>query len=111
MGQGAKERYVYDLGCDIPLLINVAPNNKKLALIYLANEVVQQSRAKKRDEFISAFANIIPGALGSAYKQCSNEIRAKIKRVVEVWRQRSIFTEGVLYKIEGQLHGMLTVLS
>jgi regulator of Ty1 transposition protein 103 len=73
-------------------------------LIYLCNEVVQQSRAKKREEFLSAFARVIPGALGLAYKAVSNEVRGKIKRVVDVWRQRSIFSEGVLYKIEGQLH-------
>ncbi|KAF5114831.1 hypothetical protein DV452_003181 [Geotrichum candidum] len=84
--------------------ISAAPNNKKLALIYLCNEVVQQSRAKKREEFLSAFAQVLPGALGLAYKAVSNEVRGKIKRVVDVWRQRGIFSEGVLYKIDGQLH-------
>lgn len=82
-----------------------APANKKLALVYLCNEVVQHSRAKKREEFLTAFAAVVPDALGSAYKSAANEVRARIKRTVDVWRQRNIFTEGVLYKIESQFNG------
>lgn len=78
--------------------------NKKLALIYLANDVVQQARAKKRDIFISSFAKVVPDAIGAAYKQVSQDVKSKIKRVVEVWRQRRIFDETVLYNIESQLN-------
>lgn len=33
-------------------------SNRKLSLIYLANEVAQQSRAKKRPEYPEAFAKV-----------------------------------------------------
>lgn len=39
-------------------LTSIAPNHRKLGLIYLANEVVQQSRARKKEEFLSAFAPV-----------------------------------------------------
>lgn len=77
----------------------LAPPNKRLALIYLANEVVQQSRAKKRDEFVKAFAQHVPDTIAFAYRQSSPEIKAKIKRVVDVWKQRNIFSEDLVNKL------------
>lgn len=79
----------------------LAPQNKRLALVYLANEVVQQSRAKKRDEFVKAFAKVVPEAMGFTFRQTSNaDTKSRIKRVADVWRQRNIFSEDVLNKVE-----------
>ncbi len=64
---------------------------KRLNLIYLANEVVQQSRARGKHDFLLAFEPLIAEATALAYKNASQEVQGKIKRVVEVWRQRNIF--------------------
>ncbi|KAK9237241.1 RNA polymerase II-binding domain-containing protein [Lipomyces kononenkoae] len=83
--------------------LNDAPAHRKLALVYLANEVVQQSRARKREEFLKAFSPTIAEALENAYRQCSPDLQAKIRRVVDVWRQRTVFPDDVLKGIETRL--------
>ncbi|RPA87452.1 DUF618-domain-containing protein [Ascobolus immersus RN42] len=76
------------------------PAHKKLNLIYLANEVVQTSRNRKKEEFINAFAPIIGGSTISAYRETPAPIAEKIRRVVQVWKERSVFPEAVLKQIE-----------
>lgn len=74
--------------------------SKRLNLIYLANEVVQQSRARAKTDFLLAFEPLIGDATALAYKNASVEIQNKIKRVVEVWRQRGIFEKGIQEGVE-----------
>ncbi|KAK9457004.1 RNA polymerase II-binding domain-containing protein [Dipodascopsis uninucleata] len=83
--------------------LNDAPAHRKLGLIYLANEVVQQSRARRKEEFLRAFSGSIAESIENAYRQCNADLQGKIRRVVEVWRQRTIFPEEVLMDIETRL--------
>ncbi|GES59451.1 DUF618 domain protein [Aspergillus terreus] len=80
-----------------------SPAPKRLNLIYLANEVAQQSRARKKQDFLIAFSPIIAEATAIAYKGASNEIQQKIRRVVEVWRQRSIFELPIQEAVEARV--------
>ncbi|KAF2265345.1 DUF618-domain-containing protein [Lojkania enalia] len=83
--------------------IKDSTQNKKLNLIYLANEIVQQSKIRKKDEFLRAYDPIIVEATGAAYKGSSAEVQHKIRRVVEVWRQRQVFKPPIQEEIERQL--------
>ncbi|KAG9806924.1 DUF618-domain-containing protein, partial [Aureobasidium melanogenum] len=78
---------------------------KKLNLIYLANEVVQQSKARKKDDFLVAFSPIIAEATSLAYKSGTQDTGGKIKRVVEVWRQRNIFDPAIQDATEKRIQG------
>ncbi|RPB02122.1 DUF618-domain-containing protein [Choiromyces venosus 120613-1] len=78
-------------------------SHKKLNLIYLANEVVQQSKARKRQDFLTAFSPIIAEATEVAYRNSTPDIQNKIRRVIEVWRQRAIFEPDVQSSIEQRL--------
>ncbi|CUS14197.1 unnamed protein product [Tuber aestivum] len=78
-------------------------SHKKLNLIYLANEVVQQSKARKRQDFLTAFSPIIAEATEVAYRNSTPDIQNKIRRVIEVWRQRAIFEPDVQGSIEQRL--------
>ena len=80
-------------------------SNKRLNLIYLANEVVQQSKARQRDEFPIAFSPIIAEATAVAYKGATNEVQNKLRRVIEVWRQRQIFEPSIQEAIEARIDG------
>ncbi|KAK3066113.1 hypothetical protein LTS18_002017, partial [Coniosporium uncinatum] len=75
-------------------------SSKRLNLIYLANEVVQQSKIRNKKEFVDAFSNIIAESTQVAYRSASPDVQQKIMRVVEVWRQRQIFDPSVLDAIE-----------
>lgn len=78
-------------------------SNKRLNLIYLANEVAQQSKARKKDEFLIAFSPIITEATAIAYKGATDEVKNKLRRVVEVWRQRLIFEPNIQEAIEARI--------
>ncbi|KAF1848680.1 DUF618-domain-containing protein [Cucurbitaria berberidis CBS 394.84] len=80
-----------------------SPPNKKLVLIYLANEITQTSKMRKKEEFLRAYEPIIAEATSIAYKGSPHEIQNKIRRVVEVWRSRQIFGQPVQQDIERQI--------
>ncbi|KAJ9645796.1 hypothetical protein H2199_002836 [Coniosporium tulheliwenetii] len=73
---------------------------KRLNLIYLANEVVQQSKARKKNEFVAAFSPIIAEATTTAYKGATHDVQQKLRRVIEVWRQRLIFDPAIQDAVE-----------
>ncbi|KAE8134799.1 RNA polymerase II-binding domain-containing protein [Aspergillus pseudotamarii] len=80
-----------------------SPAPKRLNLIYLANEVAQQSRARRKEDFLIAFSPIIAEATATAYKGASNDIQQKLRRVVEVWRQRAIFEPPIQDAVEARV--------
>ena len=80
-----------------------ASTSKRLNLVYLANEVVQQSRARSKTDFLIAFEPLIGDATALAYKNASVEIQNKIRRVIEVWRARSIFDAKIQDALEKRL--------
>ncbi|EAT89665.1 hypothetical protein SNOG_02934 [Parastagonospora nodorum SN15] len=73
--------------------------SKKLVLIYLANEITQTSKMRKKEEFLRAFEPILADATQIAYKGSPADTQNKIRRVVEVWRQRNIFNPAVQQEV------------
>ncbi|KAF2646471.1 DUF618-domain-containing protein [Massarina eburnea CBS 473.64] len=84
--------------------IKESPANKRLTLIYLANEIAQQAKIRKKDEFIKAFDPIIVESTSVAYKGSGPDIQNKIRRVIEVWRQRNVFRPPIQDEIERALN-------
>lgn len=67
------------------------------------NEVVQQSRARKREEFTGAFAAVVPDALADTYRQVPSDVKDRIKRVIDVWKQRMVFPQETLEIIDNKV--------
>lgn len=68
-------------------------------------EVAQQSKARKKEDFLIAFSPIIAEASGTAYKGATNEVQQKLRRVIEVWRQRQIFDTPIQLAVEARIDG------
>ncbi|KAL9622863.1 MAG: hypothetical protein Q9160_002789 [Pyrenula sp. 1 TL-2023] len=68
-----------------------------------ANQIVQNSRARRKDDFPNAFSPIIAEAAQVAYKDGTTEIQQKIRRVIEVWRARQVFDPSVQEAIESRV--------
>ena len=66
-------------------------------------EVVQQSKARKKDDFLIAFSPVIAEATAAAYKGATHEVQQKLRRVVEVWRSRNIFEIPIQEAIESRI--------
>jgi regulator of Ty1 transposition protein 103 len=80
-----------------------ASPNKKLVLIYLANEITQTSKMRKKEEFLRAYEPILAEATTVAYRGSPSDIQNKIRRVVEVWRVRQIFNQATQQAVERSL--------
>lgn len=65
---------------------------KRLSLLYLCNDVVQQARHKRKPEFISGFALILPNVLNTVYPTLDAGVKPKVERLIGVWEQRGIFS-------------------
>ncbi len=74
--------------------------------VYCYTEVAQQSKARRKDDFLIAFSPVIAEATATAYKGANTEIQQKLKRVVEVWRQRQIFEMPIQEAIEARIEGL-----
>lgn len=79
------------------------PPPKRLNFVYLVNDIVQNSKARKRQEFPDAFAPVMPEAVQTAYRSSTPEIQAKIRRVLEVWKNRATFEAPIISAIEARL--------
>ncbi|KAK3359386.1 RNA polymerase II-binding domain-containing protein [Lasiosphaeria hispida] len=79
------------------------PSPKRLNMIYLANEVTQQSKARHKDDFLQAFSPFIADATAVAYKGATADVQSKLRRVVDVWRERNIFERDTQDAMEGRL--------
>ena len=73
---------------------------------YAITEVAQQSKARRKDDFLIAFSPVIAEATATAYKGATNEVQQKLRRVVEVWRGRQIFDSAIQESIEARIDGM-----
>jgi regulator of Ty1 transposition protein 103 len=61
---------------------------------------------RKKEEFLKAYEPIIAEATTVAYKGSPHDIQNKIRRVVEVWRQRQIFNQVVQQNIEKSMNDL-----
>ncbi|ROW08975.1 hypothetical protein VMCG_02758 [Cytospora schulzeri] len=80
-----------------------SPSTRRLNLVYLANEVTQQSKARHKDDFPLAFAPVMAEAIATAYKGATPDVQNKLRRVVEVWRDRGVFEVSVQSNIEARI--------
>jgi regulator of Ty1 transposition protein 103 len=68
-------------------------------------EVAQQSKVRKKEDFLIAFSPVIAEATATAYKGATNEVQQKLERVVQVWRERNIFELPIQEAIESRIEG------
>jgi regulator of Ty1 transposition protein 103 len=52
-----------------------------------------------------AFSPVIAEATAAAYKGATSDVQNKLRRVVEVWRQRNLFEPPIQTAIEARLEG------
>lgn len=63
---------------------------KQLSLLYLTNDILQNSRKKGR-EFAEAFVLVVPKALKTLWSGGDQKINRAVLRLVGVWEERRVF--------------------
>lgn len=79
-----------------------APGDRKLALLYLCNHVLQESK-KKGKEFSEEFVKVLPRAVRGILSHASDKTRKSVERVVSVWEERRVFSSKEMRHIKDAL--------
>ena len=71
---------------------------KKLTFLYLANDVIQNSR-KKGSEFIKAFGGVLITAFTHVSKHADEKTKNSIGRMLDIWVERNIYDAEYIAQI------------
>ncbi|KRZ09565.1 Regulation of nuclear pre-mRNA domain-containing protein 2 [Trichinella zimbabwensis] len=70
-----------------------ATSNKRLACLFLLNDICQRERARNQTVFREEFATHLHGVFMNA---CTGELRSQALRLLKLWEERKIFNNNVL---------------
>ncbi|CAN3372403.1 hypothetical protein DIURU_002465 [Diutina rugosa] len=66
-------------------------SRKQLTLLYLCNDVVQQAKRKRKQEFVDEFASVLPTVFQRVYARLDSPTQGKVDRLISVWQDRVVF--------------------
>lgn len=79
-------------------------SNRKLTLLYLANDILQNSR-KKGTEYVTEFNRVLPKAFHLVNNEKDESLSAAVSRILSVWEERKVFEDTVIRKYKAFLTG------
>ncbi|KAK1316917.1 hypothetical protein QJS10_CPA05g00668 [Acorus calamus] len=71
-------------------LFNSSQKDKRVSFLYLANDILQNSR-RKGSEFVNEFWKVLPGTLRSVSEDGDENGKNVVARLVDIWEQRKVF--------------------
>ncbi|KAK5773947.1 Rtt103p PWA37_003070 [Arxiozyma heterogenica] len=78
-------------------------DRNRLLAVYLVNHVVQQGKSQGIKQFQESFSKILLQTLPIVYSQFPSDLQGKLKRVINIWKQRKVFDKSYLGQIESKL--------
>jgi len=72
---------------------------KKLTFLYLANDVIQNSK-KKGPEFSQEFEGVLPYAFHHVLKDADEKTRGSCMRLLTIWQERGVYDAGFIQAIK-----------
>ncbi|XP_073154997.1 uncharacterized protein [Henckelia pumila] len=75
-------------------LFKSAQQEQLVSFLYLANDVLQNSR-RKGSEFVSEYLKVLPSALKFAHETGDENCRKAASRLVDIWEERKVFGSWV----------------
>ncbi|KIZ04036.1 Regulation of nuclear pre-mRNA domain-containing protein 1B [Monoraphidium neglectum] len=92
-----------------------APNDRKMALLYLANHILQEGR-RKGTGFQDEFYRVLPKAMQHALGGGDERVKRAVSRLVAIWEERRVFGtrhiksfQGLELPISGDLAAVTTI--
>jgi len=80
-------------------LLVLIPQPKKLTFLYLANDVIQNSK-KKGPEFSMEFEGVLPYAFHHVFKEADDKTRGSCHRLLNIWEERGVYGAGFIQAIK-----------
>nr|XP_009665546.1 PREDICTED: regulation of nuclear pre-mRNA domain-containing protein 1A [Struthio camelus australis] len=90
------DTYTIEVKCSKP--------NRKLTFLYLANDVIQNSK-RKGPEFTKDFAPVIVEAFKHVSSESDESCKKHLGRVLSIWEERSVYENDVLEQLRQALYG------
>lgn len=81
------------------LYVNLAQEHRKLTFVYLANDVIQNSR-KKSAEFGKSFAPILKKTFEHIARIPAEKTKNCILRILKIWEDRAIYEVNLIKDFE-----------
>ncbi|XP_054462522.1 regulation of nuclear pre-mRNA domain-containing protein 1A-like [Anoplopoma fimbria] len=78
--------------------------SRKLTFLYLANDVIQNSK-KKGPEFTQDFAPVIVDAFKHVYRDGEEGCKKQLGRVLSIWQERAVYENNLLDQLSQVLYG------
>ena len=85
----------------LPLNATAAPS-EKLTLLYLANDVIQNSK-KKGPEYRVEFVRVLPQAFQLVSREKDSSLQRSVERIVNIWEERKVFDGETVGKLRSLL--------
>jgi len=86
--------------------VKVKPK-KKLAMMYLTNDILQNSR-RKGMEYNKEFAAMLPEIIAVFSKHCDDKMVEGLKRIVTIWAERNVYDLPFINRLLRQFGGSVT---
>lgn len=84
-------------------LVSAEQCDRKINFIYLANDILQNSR-KKGNEFLKEFLVALPDAIEDTSKMADSKTRFTLERIFNIWKDRKIYPDETIKKLKTVLH-------
>jgi hypothetical protein len=81
-----------------------APNDRKMALLYLANHILQEGR-RKGTGFQDEFYRVLPKAMQHALGGGDERVKRAVSRLVAIWEERRVFGTRHIKSFQGLVGG------
>ena len=77
---------------------------RQLLFIYLANDIMQNSR-RKGPEFIRAYGAQLPAVMPKIYHAAAEPIKEKLLRLLAIWEERRVVASDVINQLRERMDG------
>lgn len=85
-------------------IVIIVPEAKKLTFMYLANDVIQNSK-KKGPEYGKEFATVLPKAFSHIGENCKSEkLFGSLGRILNIWEERGVYDPKVISEYRNRLN-------
>lgn len=84
--------------------------DRKLTLLYLANDILQNSR-KKGSEYLKEYSNMMQDAIEDIAKYSDDKTRFTVERILNIWKDRKIYPDEQIEKFRQKLHSTKSLIS
>lgn len=91
-------------------LVNSTKCERKLTFIYLANDILQNSR-KKGYEYMKEFSTVLPESIENTAKYADTKIRFTLERILNIWKDRKICDDDIIDHLKSLLHSTKSIIA